>query len=51
MEEQTLMSREVIEGHLIETFEAENTAGFSVSFIDMDNVEIDYDDVPVPGEA
>ena len=50
MEQQNLVSREIIEGHLVETFTAENKAGFGVAFIEIDSVEIDYDDVPNPAE-
>ena len=48
MEEQTLMSREFIEGYLVETYTAENEAGFAVAFSEVESVEIDYDNVPVP---
>ena len=51
MEQQTLMSREFIEGHLVETYTAENEAGFSVSFSEVESVEIDYDNVPGPTDA
>ena len=51
MEQQTLMSREFIEGHLVETYTAENEAGFEVAFSEVESVEIDYDNVPVPAVA
>jgi hypothetical protein len=51
MEEQTLMSREFIEGHLVETYSAENEAGFAVAFSEIESVEIDYDNVPVPADT
>ena len=51
MEEHTLVSREIVEGHIVETRTAENEAGFGVTFIEIDNVEIDYDALPDPGTA
>lgn len=51
MEEQTLMSREFIEGYLVETYTAENEAGFAVAFSEIESVEIDYDNVRIPTET
>ncbi len=51
LEQQTLMSRVFIEGHLVETYTAENEAGSAVAFSEIESVEIDYDNVPVPADA
>ena len=51
MEQQTLMSREFLEGHLVETYTAATEAGIAVSFAEVESVEIDYDNVPVPTDA
>lgn len=48
MEEQILISREIVEGHLIETYEVDNTVGFSVVISEVSDPEFDSESKTVP---
>ncbi|MDP6184343.1 MAG: hypothetical protein QF609_11040 [Gammaproteobacteria bacterium] len=51
MEEQTLVSREIVEGYLVEYYEVDDTIGFSVAITESAEIEFDSEDVTIPAYA
>ena len=48
MEQDKLISRESIDGYIVEVYEVDDIVGFSVVISDTNELEIDSEDVTIP---